>query len=75
MKKLNWIEKRILKKVIADMEKSHLRTEHDMGANDFAMQMHNYYRFTTGLPFLTLSDLPKWCENHKKYDLCHNVNP
>jgi hypothetical protein len=70
-KKLNWIEKRILKKIIADMEKRHFRTDKDMGANEFAMQMHNYYRFRAGLPFLNKNDLPKWCEEHKAYDLCH----
>jgi hypothetical protein len=69
--KLNWIEKHILKKVIANMEGRHFRTEHDTGAHDFAMLIHNYYRFMAGLPFITKKDLPHWCEKHKAYDLCH----
>jgi len=61
-----------LKMAIADMEKNHFRTEHDIGANDITMQMHNYYRHTAGLPFLTKKDLSHWCEDHKAYDMCHN---
>ena len=61
-----------LKQVIADMESRHFRTDEDTGAHPRNMQMHNYYRWRAGLPFLKLSDLPKWCKDHKKYDLCHN---
>lgn len=71
--KIYWaLRNHFLKKIIAEIERDHFRTEHDTGANDFAMLMHNYYRSRAGLPFLKLADLPKWCEFHKAYDLCHN---
>jgi hypothetical protein len=52
---------------IKDVESRHFRTVHDTGANDCAMLVWNIVRDYAGLPRITRDDLPKWCENCRKY--------
>jgi hypothetical protein len=57
--------------VVARVEKSHFRTNHDTGANLNVLMIWNMVRKHFGLPRLELDDLPKYCVKHDRYDLCH----
>ena len=59
--------KKSLKQFIADTEASHFRTVSDTGANSNALFIWNRVRVQAGMKELTLTDLPTWCENCRKY--------
>lgn len=56
-----------LKDIIAEIEASHFRTEHDSGAASNAMLVHNALRMKAGLPYLTVDQLDGWCVKCAKY--------
>lgn len=59
----------LLRRLVARVERSHFRTQHDTGANDCAMFIWNLVRVEAGLPRITLRDLPGWCEGCRAYHL------
>lgn len=61
--------------LIADIESRLFRTIHDTGSGINTLCVWNAVRRNAGLTGIRLSDLPHFCETHKKYHVFDGSEP